>query len=52
VGNQQSYYTDAIEKIISKGRLVNYAYTEGRPWADIDTISELSDAKIIFQDLL
>ena len=50
--NQQSYYTDAIEKIISKGRLVNYAYTEGRPWADIDTISELSDAKIIFQDLL
>ena len=50
--NQQSYYTDAIEKIISKGRLVNYAYTEGRPWADIDTISELSAAKIIFQDLL
>ena len=49
VGNQQSYYTTAIEKLIDKGRPVNYAYTEGYPWADIDTITELSDAKIIFK---
>ena len=52
VGNQQSYYTSAIEKLIGKGRPVNYAYTEGYPWADIDTITELSDAKIIFKDLI
>ena len=52
VGNQQSYYTSAIEKLIDKGRPVNYAYTEGYPWADIDTITELSDAKIIFKDLI
>ena len=52
MGNQQSYYTSAIEKLIGKGRPVNYAYTEGYPWADIDTITELSDAKIIFKDLI
>ena len=52
MGNQQSYYTSAIEKMISKGRLINYAYTAGYPWVDIDTIGELSDAKTIFRDLI
>jgi len=52
IGNQQSYYTSAIEKMISKGRLINYAYTAGYPWVDIDTIGELSDAKTIFRDLI
>ena len=52
MGNQQSYYTSAIEKMISKGKLINYAYTAGYPWVDIDTIGELSDAKTIFRDLI
>ena len=52
MGNQQSYYTSATEKMISKGRLINYAYTAGYPWVDIDTIGELSDAKTIFRDLI
>jgi hypothetical protein len=38
--------------MISKGRLINYAYTAGYPWVDIDTIGELSDAKTIFRDLI
>ena len=51
-GNQRSYYTDAIEKLISNGRSVNYAYTEGYPWVDIDTMSDHSTAKIIFKDFI
>ena len=51
-GSQQSYYTSAIENLISKGRLINYAYTAGYPWIDIDTIDELSAAKTVFRDFI
>ena len=51
LGNKQAYYTRAIEKLIEKGRIINYAYTKAYPWVDIDTMKDLSEARLIFHDL-
>ena len=52
MNNQQAYYTDAIEKLISNGKIINYAYTSDYPWVDIDTTDDLSEAKTIFKNIM
>ena len=52
MNNQHAYYTDAIEKLISNGEIINYAYTSDYPWVDIDTTDDLSEAKTIFKNIM
>ena len=47
-GNQEAYYTLAIENLIKRGKTVDFIETTGLPWMDIDTKEEIDQARKIF----
>ena len=46
-GNEDAYYTLAIENLIKQGKTVHFVETGGLPWMDIDTKKELEDVRKI-----
>ena len=46
-GNEDAYYTLAIENLIKQEKIVNFIETEGLPWLDIDTNEEFDNARKI-----
>ena len=47
-GNQEAYYTLAIENLVKRGKTVDFIETTGLPWMDIDTKEEIDQARKIF----
>ncbi len=46
-GNEDAYYSLAIENLIKQEKIVNFIETDGLPWSDIDTKEEFDDVKKI-----
>ncbi len=46
-GNQDAYYTLALENMIKHGQPIHFIETDAYPWIDIDTKEELEEAKKI-----
>lgn len=49
--DKNSYYTSAIELLINNGQFVNCLFTNNLQWMDIDEPNELTEAKILFNQL-
>ena len=47
-GNQEAYYTLAIENLVKRGKTVDFIETDNLPWMDIDTKEEIEKARKIF----
>jgi len=46
-GNEDAYYTLAIENLIKQGKMVSFIETEDLPWIDIDTKDDFDYVKKI-----
>ena len=51
-GNFDSYYTLAIEHMISKGNKISFIETKDYPWVDIDTTRDLEEARLIYKTMI
>jgi len=40
-GNKDAYFTIVLQELIRKGALVEYGYTDGYPWTEVDTLEDL-----------
>ena len=50
-GNEDAYYTSAIENMIKQGKTIDFIETEGLPWTDIDTKEELEAIRKLDKEL-